>query len=90
MERDGHVAIAPDPRDRRSRVVTMTDSGRHVWHDLALPKIHAYYAQVLEDFSTNDVTHALHYLLKMLDSMKRIDEADRDGADEAAVDTAEA
>jgi DNA-binding MarR family transcriptional regulator len=90
MERDGHVAITPDPRDRRSRVVTMTDSGRHVWHDLALPKIHAYYAQVLEDFSTNDVTHALHYLLKMLDSMKRIDEADRDGADEAAVDTAEA
>nr|WP_235823466.1 MarR family transcriptional regulator [Azohydromonas sediminis] len=90
MERDGHVAIAPDPRDRRSRVVTMTDSGRHVWHGLALPKIHAYYAKVLEDFSTNDVTHALHYLLKMLDSMKRIDEADRDGADEAAVDPAEA
>ena len=43
MERDGHVAIAPDGRDRRSRVVTMTDSGRHVWQDLALPKIHAYY-----------------------------------------------
>ena len=39
MERDGHVAIAPDARDRRSRLVTMTDAGRHVWSDLALPEI---------------------------------------------------
>lgn len=83
MERDGHVAIAPDPRDRRSRVVTMTDSGRHVWHDLALPKIRAYYAQVLEDFSINDVAHALHYLLKMLENMRRID-VERGAADDAA------
>ena len=31
MERDGHITTAPDGRDRRSRLVTMTDSGRHVW-----------------------------------------------------------
>jgi DNA-binding MarR family transcriptional regulator len=73
MERDGHVVVAPDGRDRRSRVVTMTDSGRHVWQDLALPKIYAYYEQILEDFSINDVTHTLHYLLKMLQNMQRID-----------------
>ena len=73
MERDGHVAVAPDGRDRRSRVVTMTNSGRHVWQDLALPKIHAYYGQILEDFSVNDVTHTLHYLLKMLENMQRLD-----------------
>ncbi len=73
MERDGHVVVAPDGRDRRSRVVRMTDSGRHVWHDLALPKIHAYYAQVLGDFSMSDVTHTLHYLLKMLENMQCID-----------------
>ena len=54
MERDGHIAMAPDARDRRSRLVTMTDSGRHVWRVLALPKIHAYYEQVLADFSIND------------------------------------
>src|SRR5690349_14100422 len=41
MERDGHLAIAPDEQDRRSRVVTMTESGRHVWQAQALPKIHA-------------------------------------------------
>lgn len=73
MERDGHVAIAADPDDRRSRVVTMTASGRRVWQVLALPKIRAYYEQVLADFSVNDIAHALHYLLKMLDAMQRLD-----------------
>lgn len=74
MERDGHVAIAPDGQDRRSRVVTMTESGRHVWQVLALPKIHAYYEQIVGDFSVNDVTHMLHYLLKMLENMQRLDQ----------------
>ena len=83
MERDGHVAVAPDVRDRRSRVVTMTNSGRHVWQDLALPKIHAYYGQILEDFSVNDVTHTLHYLLKMLENMQRID-AERGAVEDSA------
>ncbi len=83
MERDGHVSVAPSGQDRRSRIVTMTPSGRHVWLDLALPKIHAYYGQALADFSVNDVTHALHYLLKMLENMKRID-AERGGSDSAA------
>ena len=88
MERDGHVEIAPDARDRRSRMVTMTDSGRHVWQDLALPKIHAYYEQILADFSINDVTHTLHYLLKMLENMQRLDvergAAEDNGADDPA------
>ena len=79
MERDGHVAIVQDERDRRSRLVTMTESGRHVWRDLARPKIRAYYDQVLQDFSVNDTVHTLHYLLKILENMKRID----DGATDA-------
>ena len=73
MERDGHVAVAPDGRDRRSRLVTMTESGLHVWHVLARPKILAYYEEILGDFSTNDVTHTLHYLLKILENMQRLD-----------------
>jgi DNA-binding MarR family transcriptional regulator len=82
MERDGHLVVTPDERDRRSRVVTMTDSGRHVWQDLALPKIHAYYEQILADFSINDVTHTLHYLLKMLGNMQKID-AERGAVEES-------
>lgn len=83
MERDGHVCVAPDGRDRRSRLVTMTDSGRHVWHDLARPKILAYYQDVLGDFSVNDVSHTLHYLLKMLENMQRLDTDWLNGGNEA-------
>jgi DNA-binding MarR family transcriptional regulator len=82
MERDGHIAIAADPLDRRSRVVTMTASGRHVWQDLAQPKIRAYYADVLADFSITDSAHLLHYLAKVLDNMKRVDARGR-GAEDA-------
>lgn len=81
MERDGHVAVAASGQDRRSRVVTMTESGRHVWQDLALPKIHGYYEAILADFSVNDVTHTLHYLLKILENMQRLD-AERLSAEE--------
>ena len=73
MERDGHVAVRMDGRDRRSRIVTMTPSGRRVWEVLAQPKIRAYYGEVLSDFSIDDMTHALHYLLKMLGNMQRVD-----------------
>lgn len=73
MERDGHIGSAPDGRDRRSRLVTMTASGREVWMVQAQPKIHDYYEQALDGFSTNDLTHTLHYLLKLLDNMKRLD-----------------
>ena len=66
MERDGHVAIVPDERDRRSRLVTMTVSGQRVWHELARPKILAYYQEILGDFSINDITHTLHYLVSTL------------------------
>lgn len=73
MERAGHVRSAPDGRDRRSRLVTMTKSGRHVWRVKALPKIQAYYEQALADLSINDLTHTLHYMLKVLQNMQRID-----------------
>ncbi len=75
MERDGRISSAPDGRDRRSRLVTMTDSGRQVWLVEALPKIYTYYDQVLDGFSVNDVTHTLHYLLKLLDNMQKVDNA---------------
>jgi DNA-binding MarR family transcriptional regulator len=82
MERDGHLASAADGRDRRSRLITMTESGRRLWIREATPKIHDYYQQVLEDFSIDDVTHTLHYLLKLLDNMKRLDDATREPTDE--------
>ena len=75
MERDGHIGSAPDVNDRRVRLVTMTQSGRRVWKTQALPEIYSYYERVLVDFSSSDVTHALHYLLKLLENMKELDKA---------------
>lgn len=75
MERDGHVCSAPDGRDRRSRLVAMTPDGRNTWEHGAQAKIEGYYTQALEGFSVSDQVHALHYLLKLLDNMQRIDAA---------------
>jgi DNA-binding MarR family transcriptional regulator len=74
MERDGRLRMAPDGRDRRSRLVSMTPSGLQVWQQEALPKIHDYYEQVIGDFSVNDITHTLHYLLRILENMQRVDD----------------
>ena len=82
MERDGHIRSAPEGRDRRSRLVTMTESGRDVWMVQAQPKIHDYYEQALAGFSISDITHSLHYLLKLLDNMKRLDGDEESGPTE--------
>lgn len=73
MERDGHITTTPDGRDRRSRLITMTSNGFTVWNKKAQPKIQAYYEEALAGFSLNDMTHTLHYLLKMLGNMQEID-----------------
>lgn len=75
MARDGHVVQEPDPEDKRAKLVKMSESGRRVWQHEARPKIAQYYAEALAGFSTNDVAHTLHYLLKLLDNMQSIDAA---------------
>jgi DNA-binding MarR family transcriptional regulator len=86
MERDGHIIVEADTRDRRSRIVRMTKSGQHVWHVSAQPKIRTYYEQLLADFSISDTTHALHYLLKLLENMKRVDGKQLNGEDDDLVE----
>lgn len=81
LERDGRVESASDPQDGRSRLIRMTPVGQTVWRHQALPKIHAYYAQALNGFSFNDMTHTLHYLLQILENMKSLD-----GAEDATSD----
>jgi DNA-binding MarR family transcriptional regulator len=73
LQRDGRLESAGDPQDGRSRLVRMTSDGRQVWRRHALPKIHGYYEQALDGFSVDDMVHTVHYLLKMLDNMRRID-----------------
>jgi len=75
MERDGHIELLTDTRDRRAKRVTMTQHGRKVWEQDAQPKIRAYYEAALTDFSTGDLTHTLHYLMKLLENMEKIDQS---------------
>ena len=79
LERAGHLVSAADPVDRRSRLIQMTDSGRDVWLNHALPKIYDYYDKALKDFSINDTVHTVHYLLKILENMRQLDIAEPQG-----------
>lgn len=74
MERDGRIEMKQDGRDRRSRLVAMTQAGRKVWLQDAQPKIRDYYAQALDGLSLGDITHTLHYLMKLLENMERLDQ----------------
>ena len=73
MERDGHISMAADLSDRRSKLVSMTEFGHKVWHQDAQPKIFNYYENALNGFSVSDLSHTLHYLIKLLENMKEID-----------------
>ena len=81
MERDRLVQVVPDDNDRRSRLVVMTAHGQDIWQVQAQDKIHAYYEAVLGDFSVTDMTHTLHYLIRMLESMDRVDAQQLGGRD---------
>lgn len=74
MERDGHVAGRPDGNDRRSRLVSMTASGREIGARAHCPRSTPT-TSALADFSINDMAHTLHYLLKMIDNMQGLDAA---------------
>lgn len=73
MERNGHLAGGTDPRDGRARLITMTEDGRALWQQRALPKIARYYGRAVAGMSLEDLTHTLHYLLALLDNMTAID-----------------
>jgi DNA-binding MarR family transcriptional regulator len=76
MERDGNIELVTSSVDRRSKKISMTSRGRHTWETAALPKIRNYYEAALIDFSTDDLTHTLHYLLKLLSNMEKIDKVE--------------
>jgi len=82
LERDGRLRSLPDGDDRRSRRVTLTAEGRRLWQIDVQARIQAYYEQALDGFSLNDMTHTLHYLLRMLENFKILEAARPDDASE--------
>ena len=73
MTRDGHLESISDEEDRRLKLIRMTENGRKVWEEAAQPKIKAFYEAAAEGMSTTDLAHSLHYMIKLLENMNRID-----------------
>lgn len=74
LEADDLIESLPDPSDGRGRLVRLTAIGRERWHDAALPRIDDYYEQATSGLSIEDLSHALHYLVRLLDNMAAIDD----------------
>jgi DNA-binding MarR family transcriptional regulator len=74
LEHDGLVESHPDPSDGRGRLLHITDVGRTRWHTNALPLINDYYDQAVAGLSVEDLSHALHYLVRLLDNMTAMDQ----------------
>jgi DNA-binding MarR family transcriptional regulator len=73
MVRDGHIEVVADELSRRNKVVRLTRAGDKTWSKEAQPKIRKYYESALADFSIGDISHSLHYLMKLLENMKSLD-----------------
>lgn len=74
LEADGLIDSQPDPRDGRSRLLRLTPSGRQRWVGRALPRIEAFYDDAVAGLSVEDLSHTLHYLVRLLENMEAIDE----------------
>lgn len=73
LESEGLIAGTPDPNDGRSRLLRLTPHGFDTWHDRVLPLIRDFYDDAAAGLSVEDMSHALHYLVRLLDNMSTID-----------------
>lgn len=71
MERDGHVVRTEDPKDRRARLVKLTNQGREFWAQLQ-HTIAEFYQQSLQGLSFDDGVSLLHLLKKLQQDMTNI------------------
>jgi DNA-binding MarR family transcriptional regulator len=74
LEADGLVEHLPNPADGRGRLLRLTPDGRRRWHDRAVPRINEFYDRAAAGLSVEDLSHTLHYLVRLLDNMVAIDE----------------
>ena len=74
LERDGLVERLVSPHDSRSRLIRLTDLGGHLWRTEMSERISRFYEAALEGFSTTDKIHLIHYLDKLLENMKQLDQ----------------
>lgn len=74
LEHDDLIIGEPDPSDGRTRRLRLTDHGHLVWNEQALPRIRTFYDEAVAGLSVEDMSHALHYLVRILHNMTLIDD----------------
>ncbi len=73
LESEGLIAGTPDPHDGRSRLLRLTPHGFETWHKRAIPLIRDFYEDAAAGLSVEDMSHALHYFVRLFDNMSAID-----------------
>nr|WP_219821775.1 MarR family transcriptional regulator [Sneathiella aquimaris] len=61
-----------DPSDNRSRRISLTNKGEELW-DVIKPLINDFYDHSLQGMSFDDRIACVHYMNKLLQNMKRLD-----------------
>jgi DNA-binding MarR family transcriptional regulator len=79
LGRQGCIAVAADPGDRRAKRIRLTPKGEAVWKRLR-PLIHAYYDKALKGFSFDERVSVLHHLNRLLDNMSVLEGGRENGA----------
>lgn len=74
MQAQGMVERAVSTSDSRSRLIRLSGKGRRLWEAMQ-PDIAAFYEASLDGFSRSDLIHMLHYLDKLRDNFRRLDQA---------------
>lgn len=68
------VEVRRSAADGRVRRYALTEAGRMQWTERALPRIERFYADATAGMSLEDVSHALHYLVRLIDNMSSLDD----------------
>ena len=71
LEERGWVERVKDTEDGRSRRIRLTPQGRTAWVDMQTP-IHAFYAEALRDFSSDETLQLYRLLDKLKDRMSEM------------------
>lgn len=73
LEEDGLIVSESDEVDGRARRLRMTEHGGVVWSERALPLIRDFYDGAVAGLSVEDMSHALHYIVRLLHNMEAIE-----------------
>ncbi len=73
LEERAVVSRSVDPQDNRSRRICLTDKGRDLWSTIT-PLIQGFYEEAAQGLSYDDRISCVHYLNRLLKSMKDLDQ----------------